>query len=75
VSLLFADENGTTRTVLTLVPGGSSTLVFADRSGSAKVGMGVDSRGQSTMTLPEPPETQAETPKPDGSAPPKPKQP
>ena len=53
VSLLFADENGTTRTVLSLVRGGASTLVFADRSGSAKVGMGVDARGQSTMTLPE----------------------
>ena len=60
VSLLFADENGTTRTVLSLVRGGASTLVFADRSGSAKVGMGVDARGQSTLTLPEPPESRAE---------------
>jgi hypothetical protein len=61
VSMLFADENGTTRTVLSLVRGGSSTLVFADRSGSAKVGMGVDAKGQSAVTLPEPPESQADS--------------
>jgi hypothetical protein len=60
--MLFADENGTTRTVLSLVRGGSSTLVFADRSGSAKVGMGVDARGQSTMTLPEQAESRVDVP-------------
>ncbi len=65
--MLFADENGTTRTVLSLVRGGSSTLVFADRSGDAKVGMGVDARGQSTLTLPEPPESRVETPTPEES--------
>jgi hypothetical protein len=64
VSLLFADENGTTRTVLSLVRGGSSTLVFADRSGSAKVGVGVDARGQSTLTLPEMPESRPEPAEP-----------
>jgi len=58
VSLLLADENGTTRTVLSLVRG-ASTLVFADRSGTAKTGMGVDARGQSTMTMSEPPESRA----------------
>jgi hypothetical protein len=67
VSMLFADDNGTTRTVLSLVRGGASTLVFADRSGSAKVGMGVDDRGQSTLTLPEPPESRVETPTPNES--------
>jgi hypothetical protein len=67
VSMLFADENGTTRTVLSLVRGGSSTLVFADRSGNAKVGMGVDSRGQSTLTLPELPESRVETRTPEDS--------
>jgi hypothetical protein len=50
VSLLFADENGTTRTVLSLVRGGSS-LVFADRSGSAKAALGLDARGTGTFTL------------------------
>jgi hypothetical protein len=57
---LLPDENGTTRTVLSLVRGGSSTLVFADRSGNAKVGVGVDAKGQSTMTLPEAPESRAD---------------
>ena len=42
---------GKTRTVLDLSPNGASTILFADKGGTARAGLGVDARGVGTFTL------------------------
>ena len=39
------------RAVLGMSPNGSANLVFADRDGATKAGLGVDARGQGSFTL------------------------
>ncbi len=52
-NLVFADEDGSTRSVLGVAEDRSSTLVFADRRGLTRAGIGVDRFGEPQLAIME----------------------
>lgn len=52
-NLVFADEDGSTRSVLGVSEDRSSTLVFADRRGLTRAGIGVDRFGDPQLAIME----------------------